>query len=215
MDGTPSPAPLPTIEPKLIVITGNIGSGKTTLMSRLSDALTGIEGIRFVYESWTGEDSLLQDFIGDPRAYCYPFHMSIVEHYGAIGPSNPVGTRIVIVERSPEDCRSVFLPENSHHMDGSQMERCVDGCREVMTGSDMWRNRTTIMLSVGSEECMARILKRARGREVEYDASYIERLANRMEGMKRDMVLSNTSYDEMERNVSRICEWIKGIVGKI
>ena len=103
--------------PKIISIEGNIGTGKTTILSKLEEKYAGDKTVVFIKEPvdvWeqirdASGENILQKFYADSAKYAFPFQvMAYITRYSAVAKAireNPE-CRLIICERSLDaDCQ--------------------------------------------------------------------------------------------------------------
>ena len=174
---SPSPSspsnPVTIINPLLVSIDGNIGSGKSTTWDMLKEACKGRDDVHFVEEpvdSWhavvdeTGVP-ILTNFYKDKKAYAFRFQMmayisrlallrrTVREHAGSC--------RVIITERSVDTDRNIFA---------KMLYDSGDIQEDEYTIYNMWFDEFVRDLPVAGlvyiradpETCMERIMKRGR-----------------------------------------------------
>lgn len=160
-----------------IIIEGNIGSGKSTVLTALQHAfpewLVQYEPV----EEWTEELAL---FYESPSQWSLPFSLRILlSHHrsGAEANAREAG-ETVIVERCPLSCRHVFTQLLFN--DGTMPQHHWDLFREyydlLAWEPSASRGDVIIYLETPVDQCMDRIQRRARPGEEGIDIHYLRRL---------------------------------------
>jgi len=180
---------------KLIVVTGNIGSGKTTTLRQiqtwveekgLNDRVTVIfEAVdqwkyylKKFYETFRLKDAPRQN------EYGFLLQMEILAHYHNVtrrlqqlqDECEETGiVHYVFVERSPFDAKEVFVDTNKSLYTPVQYNLLAGFVREY-TALWMWNDATYIQIVTPKEECHRRIERRDRGGENNISLEYLARL---------------------------------------
>ena len=157
-----------------VCIEGNIGCGKTSLLTRLAAA--GYAVAPEPVEAW---GTLLCDFYRDPREWGFVFNTRVLLDFTRVSDE-----KVVVVERSPGACRHVF--GQLLYNDGHLTPRAWDLFKGL--SDDLgWDPVVHIYVHVPPEVCMARIA--ARGRDAEggggVTLEYLARIEFQYENMMR------------------------------
>jgi deoxyadenosine/deoxycytidine kinase len=177
--------------PKIISIEGNIGAGKTTILSHIEKILcnTGNRKIRVLREPvdvWasvktveiTGTKTILQKYYEDPQKYAFPFQMlafttRLAELKKLI--SNYPECEIILCERSLEADANIFA---KMLFDERQIDDISYQVYRRMF-SDMAVPYTVFKifyLDIPVKTCLDRIKYRNRDGESNIDPNYLEKL---------------------------------------
>lgn len=198
-----------------MVLTGNIGAGKSTLL----EALGSIERVVMVEESWANSE-VLQDFMESPKENAFRFQMVVLDHYEGIlkealrqeeACARDGLSRAIVMERSPVDCRDVFIPENAGNMSREEMDVCMARCHALLSEAH-WADALCVRLGVDMEECMARIKQRGRGKEVEISIEYLSALERRYASMRAHVMLPNMDLGAMQKNKVLLSGMIRALI---
>ena len=157
-----------------VVVEGNIGSGKSTVMQALRDAFPEATVIPEPVEQWASELAL---FYEDPAGWALPFSLRVLlTHFG----NRDVGTttgELAIVERCPLSCRHVFTQLLFNERTMSQHH--WDLFREYydVIGWEPGERDLILYIDTPVDKCLERI--EHRGRESEQrgiDVQYLRRI---------------------------------------
>lgn len=162
----------PDQPPIIISVDGNIGAGKSTIISQLKDTFKGMPNVLFIHEPvdtvWNtvvddrGE-TLLSNFYSNPQKHAFTFQMmAYISRLSILKEAvSNLAYDIIITERCLETDRNVF--EKMLHDNGvvSKMEHTV---------YNMWfdefyapvRCNAIIYIRASVDTCMARIQQRSR-----------------------------------------------------
>lgn len=144
---------------KVFVIEGNIGSGKSTAISKLENAFEQ------PIEKWT----LLDKFYEDPAKYAYEFQLQVLDSYNKIIEDNK-DKEYIIMESHP--CFSVGVFAKLCFFNGwisfTQYKDLDDRMNK-----DIY---FVFYLDVKPEECLNRIAKRGRECEKSINIGYLNSL---------------------------------------
>lgn len=152
----------------LIYINGNIGAGKSTIISKLSKNKNVIilgENVEF------GEKfgDLLAKYYAEPKKYAFEFQMSylIDKFTRLLGAINSANNRVIIVERG---LYSDAIFEQMHYELGNISE--LDHQKYVAEYTSMVKqlafltqSQLHFSINISPEECLRRIVSRNRGNE--------------------------------------------------
>lgn len=208
---------------KLVVVTGNIGSGKTTtlrqiqtwveekgLNDRITVILEAVNEWKFYlkkfYETFGQHDA--------PRRneYAFLLQMEIFAHYHHVTKQlqqlqdqcEQTGVdHYVFVERSPFDAKEVFVDTNKSLYTPAQY-RLLSALVEQYTALWMWTNAIYIRIVTPTEECYRRIGRRDRGGENNISLEYLTRLeeAYKQLAYRIDMKTLSVSMQETPEQVA-------------
>lgn len=160
----------------LISIEGNIGVGKSTVLSRVRDAYAGDPRVVVVdepVELWK-ERGLLQA-VYDRRLSATVFQqVAIASRVGAIArATRGEGIRVVISERSPFSDKHVFAKSNIRGIDQIAYEVSFD---DVVSLLPSFSKRRFIVLRANLDTIVSRISGRSREAERGIERSYLQRI---------------------------------------
>lgn len=184
-----------------IVIDGNIGCGKSTVMRRLNEEIR----IPIFLEPLHKWDKLLTLFYQNPDKWAFPFNLEVVHSFymwkNINGPT--------LVERSPVSCREVFTQLNyeSGHMHSLELEVFDKIYKELS-----WNPDVLIYIATDPTVCVNRMKQRARECEKEVPLDYIQRIHKKYETMIANasfpvhIVNGNQEADQVFQDVKRIVE---------
>jgi deoxyadenosine/deoxycytidine kinase len=171
--------------PKIISIEGNIGAGKTTILSKLEDKYYCDTNVIFIKEPvdvWervcdsTGEN-ILQKFYQNPAKYAFPFQvLAYITRYSAIANAvkeNP-DCRIIVCERSLDADYNIFA--KMLFDDGVIDEICYQIYKKIYSEyADMFPVSGIVYIDADADVCAKRIEKRARDGEAGIQLDYLEK----------------------------------------
>ena len=180
---------------KLIVVTGNIGSGKTTTLRQIQTWIEekGLnDRVSVIFEAVDEWKFYLRKFYetfrvkGAPRQNEYGFllQMEILAHYHNVTKQlqqlqdQCLATGInhyVFVERSPFDAKEVFVDTNKSLYTPKQYN-LLAGFVDEYTALWMWNDAIYIQIVTSKEECHRRIEKRDRSGESHISLEYLAQL---------------------------------------
>jgi deoxyadenosine/deoxycytidine kinase len=162
----------PTTPPVIISIDGNIGSGKSTLVSQLKDTFKDMPNVHFIQEPvdtvWNlvvdkNGETLLANFYKSPSEHAFTFQMmAYISRLSILKDAvRNLDYDVIITERSLETDRNVF--EKMLHAQGiiTDLEHTV---------YNMWFNEfykevrchAIIYIQASVDTCMQRIQRRSR-----------------------------------------------------
>lgn len=142
----------------IIVIDGNIGSGKSTVLDRL--AQKGYTVCKEKIEEWP-----LDDFYKDPSRWAFLLQMSVLNSMHRLPEPN-----IIIHERCPDSSLAVFWENISDKGIVSQRENSV--CKELYTKL-AWKPDLHIFLDSNPMTCYERVSKRNQMGDTSVKLGYI------------------------------------------
>lgn len=153
---------------KLILVAGNIGSGKTSLTERIGERL----GWRTAYES-VSDNPYLADFYGDMRKWAYHLQVYFLGHRAEQQIELWNDPRSAIIDRSIYEDAYIFA-RALHHMDNLN-ERDYLSYRRVfdLVVKSLPVPSLLIYLKAPVPVLMERIHKRGRGMESGISADYL------------------------------------------
>jgi len=169
-----------------IIIDGNIGSGKSTVLNSLSEHFTNFKIVLEDLESWM---PYLEQFYSNMEKHSLCFQMKVLEHHM----KNRDLSKCVL-ERSPLSCIYVFglnLLENSYisKLDYKLMQSYND--------SFGWIPKTVIYIKTNPIICQQRVLERHRDGEtipIEY--------LNDIDNLYNDLYFSGSKRLDSNENMS-------------
>jgi deoxyadenosine/deoxycytidine kinase len=169
--------------PKIISIEGNIGAGKTTILSKLQEKYANDKTVIFIKEPvdvWeqicdASGENILQKFYADSTKYAFPFQvMAYITRYSALATAireNP-DCRIIICERSLDaDCQ-IFA--KMLFDDGIIEDVCYQIYKKIYDEySGIHPVTGYVYIDADAEICSQRIGKRGRGGEAAIPLEYL------------------------------------------
>lgn len=165
----------------IITIDGIIGSGKSSLITQLSDDFTCFQ--EPVYE-W----SLLQSFYDDMNAFASPFQFQVLFSFHKLYSTIKNVNDKVILERCPWSSKNIFthmLVENGHIKPEEYNIYC-NFYNKVSFATNLY-----IYLKVDTDVAYQRILNRGRAEERSLKFEYLQ--------------LLNNKYNESIKTLSNVC----------
>lgn len=152
---------------RIVTIGGNIGCGKTTVLSKLSEELTVFKEPLEKWGSW------LDLFYTNPERYAFSFQMKILHDFLYFTPEQKESNDLLITERSPWDslyvfCKTLKDSKTMTHMEYNLFKEYVDTIG--------WKPDTFVYLRTDPETCMKRMRERARVCETGVDDKYIQQI---------------------------------------
>ena len=160
----------------LISIEGNIGVGKSTVLSKVRDAYAGDPRVVVVdepVELWK-QRGLLQAAYDETLSATVFQQVAIASRVGAIGrATRDEGVRVVISERSPFSDKHVFAKSNIHGIDEIAYEVSFD---DVVSLLPSFSKRRFIVLRANLDTIVSRIADRSRDGEHGIGRSYLQRI---------------------------------------
>jgi len=217
----------------VIVISGNIGCGKTTIMNALHAYCLerDIEQhVHFLCESvdhWYFLDRFYEEMknppMEEPRppSNAYLFQMDVINHYIYVTKlimqlrdkweANPDRVNMfVFVERSPYDVRDVFMEVNKS-MFTAEESRSMRFILDQYLKLPVWNDARYIRVEAPIDECLQRVKDRKRTGENRIDATYLQRIEEcyRRLAFRIQMNALTVSSSEKPR---RIAKWIASVI---
>jgi deoxyadenosine/deoxycytidine kinase len=152
---------------RVITIGGNIGCGKTTVLSNLSKEWTVFKEPLEKWGSW------LDLFYTNPQRYAFSFQMKILHDFLYFTPAQKRSDDLLITERSPLDslyvfCKTLKDSKTITHMEYNLFKEYVDTIG--------WKPDTFVYLRTDPETCIQRMRERARECETGVDDKYIRQI---------------------------------------
>lgn len=152
---------------RVITIGGNIGCGKTTVLSNLSKEWTVFKEPLEKWGSW------LDLFYTNPERFAFSFQMKILHDFLYFTPAQKQSDDLLITERSPLDslyvfCKTLKDSKTITHMEYNLFKEYVDTIG--------WKPDTFVYLRTDPETCMQRMRERARECETGVDDKYIRQI---------------------------------------
>lgn len=163
----------------LFVVSGNIGSGKSSLVAALAQGIQPpplviqepIEEWAYYLEKMYKSNSAADTTpTNDGMIANFMFQSLVLSHYikttAVIKETlEKQSRRVIIVERSPLDALHVFLPKNVEHFGGADLS-ALNQMFTQLCEVDVWKNMARyIVLSAPAEVCSKRMLARGRAGE--------------------------------------------------
>ena len=182
---------------KLIVIDGNIGSGKTTLIQALQQHLKNVYIVTENVDEWK-KSGLLDKYYDNPKEMAFRFQMKVaMDHSKTI--KNMISTYgndiTIISERSTYSCYHIFtrMLKNINYMNDMEEEIHKELCLECGYKPDIY-----IYLKTNIHHLLQRIERR--NRENNIPKKYLEDLDKQYEMMKKQCNKDNIKYIEINSN---------------
>lgn len=155
-----------------IVIDGNIGCGKTTLIKRLNDEIR-IPIFLEPLQKWT---TLLTLFYENPEKWAFAFNLEVLTSFHEWKENSFPA----IYERSPLSCRYVFTQQNTDQKYIDELELAVF---DKIYNELKWEPDVLIYLQTDPIICSKRIKDRGRDCEANIKQDYIEAIHKKYEEM--------------------------------
>jgi len=191
-----------------VSITGGIGCGKSTVISKLQEALAvqppqqyNVVFLPEPVEQWQNDNGLdwLREFYENPSRWALPLQMKILQGQIAMHDQMPKFTSdkplYVITERSPWDGRQIFMELLSRDGVVKTQEKDLYCWYSHHNGWDA--DFCFFVAPANANQCVQRVAARRRSSENTIDAEYICRIANlyveQMQQERNVQVLQNTS----------------------
>ena len=190
-----------------IIVDGNIGCGKTTVIKRLNDDIR----IPIFLEPLHKWNELLTRFYENPSKWAFPFNLEVMTSFHEWKNN----TFPAIYERSPLSCREVFTQLNHemghmHHLELSVFDKIY---KELS-----WNPDALIYIRTDPDICASRMHERARACEKDVPLEYIKKVHQKYE----DMIESVHSSNNMKvfivngnRDKNEVYEEVKAIVSSL
>lgn len=182
-----------------IVIEGNIGSGKSSLISEIGKNLripTFLEPIH----QW----SLIDKYYEDVSRWGFTFNLEVLLSFYKWKNNNFNG----IYERSPNSCRHIFfqmLVDSESII--PEEEKIFDDIFDKVS----WKSDITIYIKTHPDICMDRMIKRGRNCENNVSIGYLKKIDEKHEKMIKEIgncyiVDGNKSHSEVYDQVNAILQ---------
>ena len=194
-----------------IVISGNIGSGKTTQMSVLKELLKTYDNMELITEAvdeWL-QEGWLQNFYQNPEKWSFSFQLRVL--LSQIQVPKEDKEKILIIERSPQTTQMIFgqqLYEDGHiHI----MEHELLNRYAFEMG---WIPDIFIYIKTEPEVCHQRVKERSRETENLIPLEYLKKLHDKHESLHQStakytyFVDGNRDKDDVTRDIILILEKI-------
>jgi deoxyadenosine/deoxycytidine kinase len=155
-----------------VILEGNIGSGKSTVLTTVAPAFPGVIVHKEAVEEW---GDFLKLFYENPTRWALPFSLQVLLTHHAYRTPPPPGV-LQMLERCPLSCRHVFtqllfndgiMPQ--HHWD--LYRQFSDELGFEPTASDL-----IIYVDTPVDMCLQRIDNRSRKGEAHIDIHYLRKL---------------------------------------
>ena len=207
---------LPSTPPVIISIDGNIGSGKSTLVSQLKATFSEMPNVHFIQEPvdtvWNrvvdkNGETLLSNFYKNPSEHAFTFQMmAYISRLSILKDAvRNLDYDVIITERSLETDRNVF--EKMLHAQGiiTDLEHAV---------YNMWFNefykevrcQAIIYIQASTDTCMKRIQQRGREGETisrDYIAECVRYHEEWIMNDTRAKLVVNADHDSLANEVNR------------
>ena len=182
---------------KFIVIDGNIGCGKTTLLNQLKNKLDAFIVLESV-EEWK-KDGILDKYYQNPKEMAFIFQMKVaISHLKNI--KNLIekhGQNITIIsERSTYSCFNIFtkMLEKVEFMNEDEVRIHRELCLDCGIKPDIY-----LYLKTDVDVALERIKKR--NRETNISRDYLEDLNNQYENLREICEEDGIRFFEIDANV--------------
>lgn len=189
-----------------IVIDGNIGCGKTTVIKRLNDDIR----IPIFLEPLQKWNDLLTLFYENPSKWAFPFNLEVMTSFHEW----KYNTFPAIYERSPLSCRKVFtqLNHESGHMHHLELMVFDKIYKELS-----WNPDALIYIQTDPNICVSRMRERARECEKDVPLEYIEKVHQKYEDMIDSIHSSSMKVFIVNgnRDKNEVYEEVKSIVSAL
>lgn len=209
----------------ILVLSGNIGCGKTTLLNRVKVKIDrdypdwlvnnepGQDMPRVVFMEENVEDwsFFLEHFYIDPKHYVIDLQLKIMGHFFQVYETalrmykayqKDGKKRVLLVERSPHDSFHVFIKSNQQLMEPAEY-KAISAISKLICKKPIWTDCChMIVLQVSAEQCWKRSKQRNRFEEKPIALDYLEKLHKSYQRMITKM------QDNQERRIKR-CELIQ------
>jgi deoxyadenosine/deoxycytidine kinase len=168
---------------KVIVLTGNIGCGKTSTINSILcqfeyDTSISAVGLLEDVDDWKW---LLAKFYNNKSEYVYLLQTVIFTHFIRVSEKieklrdSAFPPDFVIVERSPLDAKHIFI-ENIRHLMTEDEYSALQVTAEKVINMYPWNEASYYMLDVPVEVCHERTNRRKRPGEDKIDLEYLRNL---------------------------------------
>jgi deoxyadenosine/deoxycytidine kinase len=187
-----------------IVIDGNIGCGKTTVIKRLNDDLR----IPIFLEPLHKWNELLSLFYEEPSKWAFPFNLEVMTGFN----DWKRNSFPAIYERSPLSCRNVFTELNyeSGHIHPLELKIFDKIYNELSWMPDM-----VIYIQTDPTVCASRMQERGRDCEKGVGLDYITKVHDKYEKMvKLPQSLPITHIVDGNKDKDQVFETVKALVEK-
>ena len=159
-----------------IVISGSIGSGKSTQIKHLQDEFQNHASVQIIPEAvdeWI-KDGWLQKFYSDQKKYSLGFQFRVLQ--SQINLPNIDG--LTIIERSPHTTVEIFSKQLTE--DGMVTQ---EGYKSILNFAEYnnWEPTCFIYIQTPPEICHQRILERSRDAESTISLEYLQNLHQKHE----------------------------------
>jgi deoxyadenosine/deoxycytidine kinase len=177
-----------------IIISGNIGSGKTTLIKKLN-----IDGYKIIPESvdtWI-KHGWLQQFYSNPKKYAVEFQFHVLDSQINIPNEN------IILERSLHISQEVFCKQL--YEDNILSKEDYEKIKKFTTEHN-WTPDAFIYIRSDPDTCFQRINNRSRDSENNITLEYLQKLHQKHETFHKNhyIVDGNLTIDEVYNEVLNI-----------
>lgn len=189
-----------------IVVDGNIGCGKTTVIKRLNDDIR----IPIFLEPLHKWNDLLTRFYENPSKWAFPFNLEVMTSFHE-WKNNMFPA---IYERSPLSCRKVFTQLNYETGHMHQLELMVF---DKIYKELCWNPDALIYIRTDPDICASRMRERARECEKDVPLEYIQKVHEKYEDMIASVHPSNMKVFVVNgnRDKNEVYEEVKSIVSAL
>lgn len=170
---------------RIISIEGNIGAGKSTLITRLKEAGLNFELIVEPSDEWENESNsggMLKAYYEnrDKRACMFQVYAISTRIKKLVDTINSTDKKIIITERSPETDRMCFFEQNVKDGCIDDFEsNCYMNMYNLIYSSGLIVPDKYIFLDLSPLECLKRIKERKRKSEMGIEIDYLLALDQR------------------------------------
>lgn len=164
---------------RILALQGNIGCGKSSVLRLVSDRVHVIPEPIADWGAWL---TLFYDAMRQPgkNVRSFGFQLQVLLSFARALRDVPAGTQVVVVERSPQSSRDVFVDMAHQQGDIDEHELRV---YEQLFDELTWRPITNVYLRCPAATCYARVQERQRKAEESVPLSYLEKLHVRHEAL--------------------------------
>lgn len=171
-------------EVKLVVVAGNIGAGKSSVLRELAVQCAPDSRIQMIHEPVEEWEFYMTAVERDPERFSFHFQLKVLCYYQRVlelcHKLQETGEgRIIFIERSPLEAVDVFMSVNRKSFVDKGSYEHLQGLFRDISRDPLWENAHYVWVDAPTDVCMRRTMERGREGELNISRSYLEALEYR------------------------------------